>query len=255
MKKGIPQEALRAVALITMLIDHVGATLLPQYGFLRGIGRLAFPIFAFLLAEGADHTRHPVRYVLRLLIAAILSELPFDLMVYRWALDGQKGHLMAFLWQNRGMIFLRFCLYQNVIITFLFAIFALYALKFTEKRGVILRILGLAMAGLCVLGAEACKTDYGAFGVLTVLLFHFFWHRKWGPLLCAAGFTALCFWLMDYYISIGPVSVPLEVLGALSIPLMCLYKGWRASKNKTLQWAFYLFYPVHIAVICMIAFL
>ena len=77
-KKGLSQEALKSIACITMLLDHIGATMVRGYT-LRIIGRIAFPIFCFLMAEGAYHTKNPRKYCLRLMIGMLLSELPFDL--------------------------------------------------------------------------------------------------------------------------------------------------------------------------------
>ena len=97
-KKGLSQEGLKLIACITMLLDHIGAVvvmawfenssgankglLLDLYEMLRVIGRLAFPIYCFLLVEGSVHTCDPKRYGLRLLIAAVLSEIPYDLAIY-----------------------------------------------------------------------------------------------------------------------------------------------------------------------------
>ena len=77
--RDISQEGLKLIACITMLIDHIGAIFFPDLDSLRIIGRIAFPIYCFLLVEGAHYTRNPKKYACRLLIGAILSEIPFDL--------------------------------------------------------------------------------------------------------------------------------------------------------------------------------
>ena len=81
-RQGISQEGLKILACAVMLIDHVGAVLLPQSFVLRMIGRIAFPIFCFLLAEGVHYTRNPRKYALRLAVGAALSELPFDYALF-----------------------------------------------------------------------------------------------------------------------------------------------------------------------------
>ena len=81
-RKGLSQEGLKVIACLTMLVDHIGATMVSGY-WLRIIGRIAFPIYCFLLAEGASYTKNPKKYALRLLIGFLLSELPFDLAFRR----------------------------------------------------------------------------------------------------------------------------------------------------------------------------
>ena len=80
-KRDISQEGLKLIACVSMLADHVGAVFFPG-SILRFMGRLAFPIYCFLLTEGACHTRNPKRYALRLLSGILLSELPYDVLFY-----------------------------------------------------------------------------------------------------------------------------------------------------------------------------
>lgn len=232
MKRGIPQELLRAAALLTMLIDHVGLVLFPRMVVLRCIGRLAFPIFAFLLAEGADHTRHPAKYMTRLGIAALLSEIPFDLMMARRLTWG----------------------YQNVMLTLLLGLLAIFALRLAYRaESRIEMLLEILFAVLCAYAAEKWNTDYGAFGVMVCVTFWLFRQQRFGLLISAVGFVVLCFLMKNA--KIPGTHIPIEVLGVLAIPLIGLYRGWRANRSKALQWAFYLFYPVHISAVMAVWFL
>ena len=79
---GINGFTLKWIAIVSMLIDHMGAILFPQYIEMRIVGRLAFPIYCFLLAEGAVHTSNIRRYEIRLLAFACLSDIPFDLAFF-----------------------------------------------------------------------------------------------------------------------------------------------------------------------------
>lgn len=81
-KRGLSQEILKLIACVTMLIDHIGAALMPQYIWLRYIGRVAFPIYCFLLPEGVHHTKDPKKYGIRLAIGVLLAEIPFDLALF-----------------------------------------------------------------------------------------------------------------------------------------------------------------------------
>ena len=93
-QKKLMQEDLKLIACITMLIDHFGHAIVPElpvpymaelYYACRIIGRLAFPLYCFLLAEGMQHTRNPKNYILRLGLGILLAELPFDILF--------EGHL------------------------------------------------------------------------------------------------------------------------------------------------------------------
>ena len=151
-KRPLSQEGLKFLACAIMLLDHIGATLIP-WGTLRIIGRLAFPIFCFLLAEGAHYTRNPRNYLLRLGIGAILSELPFDLALFgSWS------------WQH-----------QSVMITLLLGTMALLAMKRMTQP--LLKILVLLLFAFL---ADFMNTDYGGAGVLMIALFGLTRERKYG---------------------------------------------------------------------------
>ena len=126
---------LKIIAVITMIIDHAGAFLFPQAKILRIIGRISFPIFAFLICEGYEHTKDVKKYMLRLLLFAVISEPFFDL-----AMSGTIFSL------NNG---------QNVIFTLLIGVVTIY---FCERNGTwIWSMIGM-VAGDFIAG------DYGAFG-------------------------------------------------------------------------------------------
>lgn len=94
--KGLDGGTLKLIAAALMLIDHVGAILLPETVILRCIGRLAFPIFAFFIAEGYAHTRRFGRYLLRMAIWAAVSEIPFNLEFGHFFVPGRQNVLWTF---------------------------------------------------------------------------------------------------------------------------------------------------------------
>ena len=218
-QRGPSQEGLKIIACVTMLIDHIGAVLLPQYFSLRMIGRIAFPIYCFLLVEGAHYTKNPGKYALRLGIGMLLSELPFDLAFSRgWS------------WG-----------YQSVMVTLL--------LGFLEKTGnILLKILIVVpFAAL----AEICQTDYGASGVILIAAFAL---TRTAPKWLQAMVVLVVLGLVpSAMIRIGGVRFSVELLGILAmVPIFC-YSGRKLSSSRALQWAFYLFYPVHLTVIWLIS--
>lgn len=231
-RTGLSQEALKGIACLTMPIDHMGAVLFPSVMVLRVIGRTAFPIYCFLLAEGVCRTRSPKKYALRLGIGALLSEIPFDLALF-------------------GGITLR---HQSVMVTLLLGFLALEAIRALEGKG----RTGLSLAGqaLALWGAVAAadwlSTDYGGAGVLLIALFYFTRELPRKRLIQALGLTAWVYVFFPGRITLLGLSFPIELpaLGAM-LPL-CFYSGRKATGSKVVQWGFYLFYPVHLMVLYLI---
>lgn len=141
MKKPLCQESLKLIACLSMLLDHIGMVFLP-WPWLRIVGRLAFPIYCFLLCEGLRHTGSLRRYGIRLAVAAVVSEIPFDLLFF--------GGLTA--------------AHQNVMITLLLGFLAATSIEKLKKPG-----LKLAAMILAVLLAEVLHADYGGIGVMLIL--------------------------------------------------------------------------------------
>ena len=154
-KTGIDSFILHILAMVFMLCDHLWATLLPGQEWLTCIGRLAFPIFAFMIAEGYAYTSNVKKYRGRLLIFALLSEIPFNLIM---------GSSLIYPF------------HQNVLWTFLLGLLSLQIIekaRKTERKWLLALTVVLVVLGDYVLGTLT-MVDYNAAGVLTVLLFYFF---------------------------------------------------------------------------------
>lgn len=215
--KPLSQEWLKLIACATMLLDHVGAVFFPQTLWLRVIGRMAFPVYCFLLCEGTHHTKNPVRYGLRLFIGLLLAEIPFDLALY-----GQVSFA-----------------HQNVMVTLLLGFLALLVMKKVPLWTMPLVALPFAMA------AEWLHTDYGAMGIMTVALFALTRDLEEKRMLQSVGLVGLSFlFFPTNFIQ------PMAVLAMIPISL---YSGRKATGSKLLQWGFYLFYPLHLLVLWLIS--
>ena len=224
-EKGLSQEGLKLLACLTMLLDHIGATLVAGWT-LRIIGRLAFPIFCFLLAEGAHYTKNPAKYAFRLAVGAILSEIPFD-----FALFG------GWTWY-----------YQSVMLTMLLGFGALFAMG-NCRNGLWKCLIVLPFA----LTAEWLQTDYGGAGVLLIAMFGLTRKMPHRNLVQTIAMGVLIWFLMPG----APVPVlgreiPIELFGVLAMVPIALYSGKKRTHKKAAQWAFYLFYPVHLGVLYLI---
>ncbi len=220
--KGISQETLKLIACLTMIVDHIGAVLLPDLIWMRCIGRLSFPIYGFLIAEGSYYTRNPGKYGLRLLLLAVLSEFPYELALF----GGTTPYR------------------QNVMTTMLMGFCALEAMK--RCPNLPWKIL---MVVLFALAAEFLKGDYRAEGVLVIVLFALTRElpHKW--LLQFFG-LALIFGSMASMTlaSFGPLVIRLQALGALAVIPIALYSGRKTFSSPWVQWGFYLCYPLSLLI-------
>ena len=215
---------LKTIAMISMVFDHVGDLFFPDIMWPRMIGRLAMPLFSFCIAEGYAHTKDKTKYLCRLGIFALISEIPFDL-----AFEGRLG---------LG--------HQNIMLTFFLAVAALMLFdrirggKTAEgERGPVGKtVLGaLAVVGIAVL-ALLLRADYTVFAVIAVFLFYVL--RQQHPLLrsgVGVAFLALTR-TMGYYVATGFSFIPLA-----------LYNGQR---GKGLKWLFYIFYPGHLLLLAAV---
>lgn len=199
---------LKMIAIITMVIDHIGYVFIPTntayYDIFRAIGRISFPIFCFLIVEGFFHTRSHVNYLIRLIIFALFSEIPFDLAF----------HNTLFYWDS-----------QNVFITLALGLLAIFCLEEMNNR----RVYSIPLILIGVV-AVFSNCDYGIGGVLLICMFYLTRHAPGIRILL----TALILYMFYN---------PTELYGILAlIPIMC-YNGKRGPHTKMI---FYWFYPLHL---------
>ena len=147
---------LKVLACLTMLIDHIGYTFFPGKLWLRIIGRLAYPLFAWYIAIGFRRTRNRGRYLARLLGWGLLSQIPFALLFHEAS------------WRNP----ISFLEGTNVLFTFVFAVLGLLLITACEKLQWEYRAAAWLGAALFAAAAQWARTDYGAYGVVIVLLFY-----------------------------------------------------------------------------------
>lgn len=232
---GISAFSLKCIAVVSMFIDHLGYTQFPGVLWLRCIGRLAFPIFAFQIAEGARRTENLGKYLARLAVFAVIAEVPFNLMCAHSISDPS---------------------HQNVLWTLLIGLAAIGCIRWAERQG--RPVLTGAVWAAASLGgyflAEWACTDYGGWGVITVLVFCVCRDKAWGPPLEIAALTAIHgFALKSARVVLWGVRFPVQVLAVLALVPIALYDGRQGPHSRALQIAFYAFYPVHILILALIA--
>lgn len=197
---GINGFTLKCIAMVCMLIDHTGAVLFPQYRILRIIGRLAFPIYCFLLVEGAMHTRNIRKYELRLFLFALVSEVPFDLALFgRIHWEHQNVFFTLFL----GVVTIDLAKrYKNKIMIFIFAIVA-------------------------ILLAEFLHTDYSGSGIVFIVCYYLMYERK--------IFRHLMFAVENILL----YGISIQSYASLAALPMMLYNGRKGPSLKYFFYVFY----------------
>lgn len=208
-----------------MLIDHIGIFFFPNILALRIIGRISFPIFAFFVAEGFFYTHSKKRYLITMLIFAIVSQVPYMFL---------------------------FGFYQfNILFTFLFAIILLWLfekIKTTEKHQRMMPIMWFCT--LCLFLIIFSKFySYGILGVLCVFNFYAFRDKpiiKW-LLFCT---IMVLMALVNAIFSSFTLQNLDQVFGILALPFLLLYNGQKGKIN--LKYLFYIFYPTHLAIILLL---
>jgi len=234
--------SLHIMAMAFMLCDHLWGTIVPGNDWLTCIGRISFPIFAFLIVEGYFHTGNLKKYVCRILLFAILSEIPFNLaMGSRWF----------------------YPIHQNVLWSLLIALGLIHWNEKARAAGKIwMRILIVCVTVLLgyIVGLVTMVDFYHA-GIMTVLVFYFFRQRKWWSY---AG-QAICLWYINTEM-LGGFSYELQLFGQtyflvrqsfalLALIPIWLYRGKQGYHSKTLQMVYYMFYPLHLLILGVIKIL
>lgn len=234
---GLSGSTLKIIAMATMLIDHIGAAVLLRYildmqshissieqynqlvtlyRVLRGIGRISFPIYCFLLVEGFQKTRNLKRYILRLGIFAVIAEVPFDL---------------CFTSQIFSLS------HQSVMLTLLVGVITMWGVSLLErhvKNRMLLILGGAAVIALGAGAAELMNTDYGYLGIMCILVLYALRRVKWVQI---AGGCLVFLW---------------EIWAPFAFIPVAFYNGKRGLR---LKYVFYLFYPLHLLLLYLICVL
>lgn len=232
--KGITACSLRLIAMGLMLVDHLWYTGVVKSVWWTCLGRLAFPIFAFQIVEGYFHTHHFRRYCGRLLLFALLSEIPFDLMT-------------AGVWFAPG--------HQNVMFTLLLGLVCVHAIHEygqTSEASEQLKNFGI-IAG-CFLLSLFANTDYSVLGVMTVVLFDLLrdapklWQLSAMIFLHGIAFGGAP---SEVHLFGIPLGLPIQSFAVLALLPIWLYNGDKGPGGKLFQWLGYCFYPLHMLLLAL----
>ncbi len=221
MQKTFSGNQLKIIAAVAMTIDHIGVMLFPDLLILRIIGRIAMPIFAYMIAEGCYHTKNKKRYALTLFAVALVCQI-----VYFVAMKS---------------------LAQSILTTFLLSVILIFSYeKAHQKRdfkNVALFVSVLIGAFLICEILPVCingfSIDYGFAGATLPLLVFIGRTKKERLALCAVGLAVLTIVIKE-----------VQIFSFFSLLLLSFYDGTRGERN--LKYFFYIYYPLHLAVIYFI---
>ncbi len=214
---------LKIIGVMTMLIDHIGDAILGKFSFFNLIGRIAFPIFAFQSVQGYIHTKNFKKHMMKLLIFACISQIPFALFLSTFTTE--------------------FAL--NIFFTFFLGLFSLFMYDKCKNK-----VIGFLFVIITSIIGELIHVDYGAFGILLIFIFYLFKDKK---LQMAISTIILCFSkyipniieapsLYLHYLSCG-------LFTSLSFIFILFYNKKQGPKAK---YFFYIFYPLHLLILYII---
>lgn len=231
--------SLHILAMACMLCDHMWASLFPYMEWMTCVGRIAFPIFAFMIVEGYFHTKDIKKYLLRLLIFAVISEVPFDLLY---------GSMPIYPY------------HQNVMWTLMLGLLGILAIETVKKKQklwlTILTSVGVVLGGL-VIGTISMIDFYGA-GVVMILVFYFFRGRKWwnylGQLVFMYYINSEILGGLYYNVKLfgHNFEVVQQAIALVALIPIWLYRGRQGYHAKWFKYLCYGFYPAHLLILFII---
>ena len=230
---GLTNNQLKIIAMISMALDHIGLLFFPTVEIFRILGRIAFPIFAYMIAEGCRYTKNRTKYLGLIAAMAVAFQ-----VVYFVAMGS---------------------LYQGILVTFSLAIITIYAidgiLKSQKLWTVLASIAALGFVAVFVFVLPTLLTgtdfdiDYGLWGILLPLAVYFLPNRLWRII----GVAVLLLIRAIHY-TVFPVSLGLlQWFSLLAAVLLALYNGERGKAK--MKYVFYIFYPAHLVILYGIAIL
>ena len=236
--------AIKLIAIITMFCDHFGDAILGRFSVLNIIGRIAFPLFCFQIVIGYKHTKNINKYIIRLLLFGIISQIPFSLFTYSYV--GRFDLL-------------------NVYFTLAFGLLAVYVLDVLPKK---YKLIGVFLDVILMIIAEFLQTDYGWFGVCLIICIYLFYNDTKTDitkneysitffnnniLFTLVFFSLVVIKFSNYFVE-GLYNMAItQIIGTFfPIVFMFLYNG---KKGHNMKYFFYTLYPLHLLILVILHYL
>ena len=223
---GLTNNQLKIIAMLSMCLDHIGVQLFPGALWLRMAGRLAFPIFAYMIAEGCRYTKNRTRYLLQLAILGVGCQTVFFIAARDW--------------------------YQGILLTFSLSVSVIFAIDaFLKKKnvtrcalmvGVVLSAIFLSVVAPVLFKEIGFRMDYDFLGVFLPVGVYYAGDKRKKLMVLAIAMAIM-----------SATSKPIQWISMLSVLLLMLYNGTRGKAK--MKYVFYIFYPAHLAIIFLIGLL
>ncbi|MDD3173910.1 MAG: TraX family protein [Herbinix sp.] len=258
---------LKLFAIIAMLIDHIAIIFISPYTnywlyvTCRGIGRLAFPIFVFLIVEGFYHTKNIKKYLMRLGVFALISELPYDLAFFKYHNGIDVVPILKNMFHSTddfSILLNGFNEGQNVFFTLflglsLITIMDLIDKKFdnNNRKNIIYSnsIMGAFIVAFCI-AADYMKTDYDYAGILMIVVFYLFRGSK---VLIAISILIISGTILSDFPSFVQTHNFYAMISTLATLAMIPIAFYNGEKGKSVKYLFYIFYPAHLFCLFLVA--
>ena len=232
-KFGLTNNQLKIIAMVSMMLDHIGLLFFPGVVLFRALGRIAFPVFAYMIGEGCRYTKNRAKYLGMIAGMGVVFQL-----VYLVAMQS---------------------LYQGILITFSLAIIVIFAIDGIRKSkkmwiklaavGTLLFVAAFVFVLPALLTGTDFEIDYGIWGILIPVLVYFMPNQKW-----RTGSVSGLLLIRAIYYTVIPSPLGLvQWFSLLTIPLFFLYNGERGRAK--MKYVFYIFYPAHLVILYGIAIL
>lgn len=226
---------LKIIAIVSMTADHIGYAFFPDILIFRVAGRIAFPIYAFLISEGFKKSSNRKNYALRLVLLAVLSEIPFDLVF------STSGNTMERMFDLSR---------QNIFFTLVCGLFAIWCLEGIEFLKIPKASFGVSI--LFIMAPIFLMSDYSIYGTLLIFATHVF--RK-KPVLMAGSLAFINFLIVMENILSGYIyrrESYIQLAAIAALPFLLMYNGKRGHSFK---FFFYAYYPAHLLIIALLVYL
>lgn len=228
---------LKLIAMLTMLCDHAGKMLFPQYPILRLIGRIAFPIYAYCLAVGCVYTQNPLNYLKRFLLLALIVQ-----PIYAVSMAHSSSAMYAVSFAEHPLkaalnFYLNSWSKPSILVSLAAGMILIWSLRDRQL------IITAAMLVLCWLLRN--KLDYGFKGILLMLLFYVFISHRWLSLPAVAALMIWWAYGSGSYNLFG-IRFSSQIFALCALPFIYVQSNTGIHLPK---WLFYAFYPAHFVLI------